>query len=77
MREIGINIVLILYVCISCFILGIAMLFPFLARYENFPIWTAWIIYPVTILIMSSQNKMTLYFINKISTHPKDLHHEK
>lgn len=65
MKEIGMNILFILYSFASLMILGWAILFPFGIGMKDFPSWTGWITYPLALIIMASQKKVLHYFNQK------------
>lgn len=42
-----------------------AMLFPFSIGMKDNPDWIGWILYPLAIVVMATQNKAINYFENK------------
>lgn len=65
MKEVGSNILFILYLFASLMTLGWAILFPFGIGMKDFPTWTGWITYSLTLIIMASQRKVLQYFSQK------------
>jgi len=58
MKEILINIIIILYGIITFFILSLAILYPFTIDLKNNPVWLKWyLIYPSTLIICASQRQ--------------------
>lgn len=65
MKQISINILIIIYQTLSLFILCVAILYPFMINMKDKPLWLKWyLIYPLTLLIIASQKKM-FKLINK------------
>ena len=50
------------YAMVSIFILGMCVLLPFALSSNECPIWYAFIIYPIGLLIIVTQNKVINYF---------------
>lgn len=64
MKEIAITALFIVYSIVSVFIMGWAILYPLMIGVKDFPTWSVWIVYPLTILIMASQKKVLDWFFN-------------
>lgn len=59
------NIFFILYIAVSLFILLWAVLFPLFMGMKDFPTWTGYIAYPLSVIIFISQKNVLQYFHNK------------
>lgn len=62
MKKILMRMAYIVYSMGSCFILGMAILSPFMWGSDDVPTWLYWVIYPLTLLIMASQKEMHAFF---------------
>lgn len=65
MKQILFIMLSIIYLAFSLFILMYAMLFPFSIGMKDNPDWIGWILYPLAIVVMATQNKAINYFENK------------
>lgn len=65
MNKFFINCLFLLYMFSSMMILGWAMIFPFGIGMKDFPTWTGWIAYPLTLIICASQSQIFKFFDKK------------
>lgn len=65
MKKILIKLAMLTYIIGSMFILCMAILFPVGYGMKDFPNWTGFIIYPLSLLIMASQEEVLNYFDTK------------
>ena len=65
MKEFIKRLIAIVYLILSVSILIIAIVYPFALAFKDAPpIWTCFILYPITLIIMASQSQVINY-INK------------
>lgn len=65
MKVIIFRMLFILYSFCFVFILGCCIGFPFMIQDENFPKWTGFILYPIGLLIASTQEDVNNFFNKK------------
>lgn len=65
MKEIGFNILFVIYTFIALMVLSIAILYPFTIGMKGFESWVGWLVYPSTILTMATQKMAFRFFHSK------------
>jgi hypothetical protein len=66
------NLLLYFYLVISTGILMTAIVYPFALSFDDGPpLWTCWILYPITLIIMASMQQIIKWAKSDIVVHTK------
>lgn len=71
MKQILLTMLLTVYTAGALFTLGLAMLYPFAFGMKDFPAWTCWIVYPLTLIIIATMDKVHEFFNKQLLDKPR------